>query len=766
MLNLWLRVCAETFEELIARSGWASPPGIDLDHLHDEHNLPRDNTGKWVFEEIVYKGWRESKESKLLWLCGGPGTGKTMLAKRVAAEFLKGPHYPPEGVKLLFHFVPPEAPTNRKSTKEDWLSQLRLTKVVGGLLYSILQQDRNSFDECKAEFEKQGDGFFTNTSSLWKVLEKAIRGCQTDPVYMIIDGVTGLEGKSPGDLIERVLGLMEIRTVKIFLSSWDVPNISNKLHHNAHEFTRINLDTTHFVKMDVEAFIKRRVNMWKWDVELSERAVETLLEKSEGIFLWASLAIDHLGGLSSGPDFDELLKKTPLGLGEVYQKMLHSLNPKQVSEEVLNMIRSVALALRPLTFSELGHIIAGMKENAREGHRHSHRGTSNKIQPIAEKVVKVYVKSSMGFLRATDTTVSIIHHTAIEYLFSESGNDVLPVFSKSRENHAIAWVCFQYLHYVFGDTDGVPGDYVRRRDNAPPGSSLGRDRQGEELKEASSEIAWKPPQEATVKQTFLRYAAESWLIHARRSIEISEEHFYDQHQNWLQHQFFETSDIVRKPWIELCGDSRMEVLAGEQTPLQIAVCLGLVPLVEKILADIAKGMGSNRSLLRLVVKPNSLVKELVWRRAYSKEINKKNRAGNTPLHLAIEFDYTEIVKSLVKAGANTAIKNNEQMTALELAERLGRRSSVDILKQAPGEMDTRYNTWWFFYMGPDELIGISSQRTKFGRTLHYMAIGSRHSFDTNIISDCGIQVSSYVPSMQPFLTRSCFEMAKSLYSNL
>jgi hypothetical protein len=105
------------------------------------------------------------------------------------------------------------------------------------------------------------------------------------------------------------------------------------------------------------------------------------------------------------------------------------------------------------------------------------------------------------------------------------------------------------------------------------------------------------------KWTFLRYAAESWYIHARRSIEISKDKFCDDSaHNWLQHQFFETSDIIRKPWIELCGDSRMEVLAGEQTPLHIAVCLGLMPLVEKALSDFTKGTNSNWSPLHLAAR--------------------------------------------------------------------------------------------------------------------------------------------------------------------
>ena len=521
--------------------------------------------------------------------------------------------------------------------------------------------------------------------------------------------------------MRRILGLMEIRKVKIFLSSRDVPYISNNLPHNPHDFKRICLDMNNFVKADVETFIKRRVNAWRWDKELRERARECLLAKSDGIFLWASLAVKSLSYFHLGLDFDEFLRTLPLGLADVYQTMLHKLFLQGGHGKVLNVIQSVALALRPLTFGELGYMLSCVVGKARKGQLPCYRVESSEIRPRSEKEIRMHVRSSMGFLRATDTNVSIVHHTATEYLFDENRKDNLPVLSKSEADFTISWECFRYLHHAFRDPETFPGRVVGGHYNWSPDSSLGKYSQENKLREAPWEVARKDPLGAVTKWPCLKYAAESWFIHARRSIEVSKNKFWDDStHDWFQHQFFETSDVIRKPWIELCGDSRMQILAGEQTPLHIAVCLGLMPLVEKALRQFPEAANSKWSLhlaarfispvykiliakckRYLLTDPDQdgntplhgaassghssmlrdLIKKLKGHSLCCNEVNKTNHSGNTPLHLAFQFDHPEIVDLLVKEGADLTIKNNAQLAVSELGVRLERRECLDILEE-------------------------------------------------------------------------------------
>ena len=392
-------------------------------------------------------------------------------------------------------------------------------------------------------------------------------------------------------------------------------------------------------------------------------------------------------------------------------------------EPVLGLVCNVALALRPLTFGELGHILACIEEKASAGPHPPRCVTSSQIRPRTKEEISIYVKSSLGFLRATDTTVSIVHHTARQYLFDESRKGNLPVLSKSEADLGIAWECFLYLHDAFANPEKFPitnASWCPDESQAPSSKQDHREEPGV----AQWEVARRDPQGALDNWPYLRYAAESWFIHARQSIEISKDIFCDDSaRNWLQYQFFETCDAVRKPWIELCGDPKMHILAGEQTPLRIAVCLGLTPLVEKALSDLASKTDSNQSPLNLAAKfmsreyksliakggislltapdqdgnaplhravisgHRAMLEALVKKFAtlgygtQDNEINKKNRSGNTPLHLAVQFDHPHIVKFLSENGADPTIENNAQVTALRLGETLERGDIFDFLEQ-------------------------------------------------------------------------------------
>jgi len=635
-----------------------------------------------------------------------------MLAKSIVSELLKGPDGRPGEVKLLSHFASPELPTGEIPIDDPQAQKPELAKVASDLLYGILQQDESLFGGCKAELETQGDRFFTNQSSLWKVLRKAIEKCPPDPVCILIDGIDGLQATLCKDLIKRILRLADIPRVKIFFSSRIVPVVSNHLSQHM----QINLDGNDLVNGDVKIFIKQKVDRLRWGEGQKERVRETLLTKAEGTFLWASLAIENLACHCSEPDFDSFLKELPPELEGVYQKMLRSINERRGSRKVLDMMRCVAIAVRPLTFGELNHFLAHMEGEAKSKQQSSHGGASTGGQPT-EKEIEKSVQSCQGFLRSDSGTVSMVHHTAIEYLFDEERDDGLPRFSKSGLDFAISWKCFQYFHSTF---DRAQNGGVGGHGDKPRSPNSKRVHQEEEPGETGWEFVRKRAEEAASEKKYLRYAAESWFIHARRSIEISKDKFYDKStHNWFQYPFFETGDTMRNPWILLCGDPRMEVLAGEQTPLHIAVCLGLLPLVEEALLSFNEEANSTQSPLHLAAKfmsgayeiliakggrwlltnpdedgntplhqatifgHSSMMKGLVGKftenTAYSKEINRKNNYGNTPLHLAVQFDYPEIVRHLVENGADPTIKNNALATASQLGAELGRADSLGII---------------------------------------------------------------------------------------
>lgn len=62
------------------------------------------------------------------------------------------------------------------------------------------------------------------------------------------------------------------------------------------------------------------------------------------------------------------------------------------------------------------------------------------------------------------------------------------------------------------------------------------------------------------------------------------------------------------------------------------------------------------------------------------KINKADKYGNTPLHIAARYGYQDILEELLKAGANVAAMNNEFQMPLALAKRFSHKHCANLLE--------------------------------------------------------------------------------------
>ncbi len=81
------------------------------------------------------------------------------------------------------------------------------------------------------------------------------------------------------------------------------------------------------------------------------------------------------------------------------------------------------------------------------------------------------------------------------------------------------------------------------------------------------------------------------------------------------------------------------------------------------------------------------------------DVNQRNNGGQTVLILAVIFSHTEIVRLLVKAGADPRLRDNLGLDAVEWAQRRGLTDIVDLftnntsIPEPPIETDERSRKW-------------------------------------------------------------------------
>ena len=308
-------------------------------------------TCKWLRKIQTFQYWINDnpKNRGLLWICGGPGKGKTHLSTSLVTQ-LENTHM------VLRYFC--DTTNIQRSTE---------LAVVLGLLNEVLGWDspEELYKVIAGKFSGIGQDLFSDayTTDLWDCLEKMIRKrAQNHPVYLVLDGLDECDSSSQRRLTNQLRKICyqnrqeEKNPVKVVIFSRPL-----NLHHQ--EDLMIDLHEDEILKWTEEDIrtILKDVCLLK---QGKEEFCDILTKRANGTFLWVALALSSLGDRSTQQNIVDgdsaSLDEFPVGLDAMYRRMLFNilerLHGKSHFKGKMEIFRCLTVSLHPLTKEEVGAI--------------------------------------------------------------------------------------------------------------------------------------------------------------------------------------------------------------------------------------------------------------------------------------------------------------------------------------------------------------------------------------------------------------------------
>jgi hypothetical protein len=404
-------------------------PRDDKTRIQDTKGGLLEDSYQWIFDNPSFRQWRNnSSESRLLWIKGDPGKGKTMLLCGIIDELQTTKR------NLVSYFFC-QATDSRISSA---------TAALRGLLYLLVSQQPSLVSSVRKKYDHGGKAIFEDANA-WVALTEIFADVLQDPAlqnttYLVIDAldecVTGLP-----KLLEFVaLQSRKAPHIKWIVSSRNWPEIEESLGSASH---RLNLElNAESVSAAVRTFIERKVSLLsqqkKYDDKLRDAVIQHLEANSNDTFLWAALVCQNLESTAKR----HVLKKLntfPPSLGSLYERMMDYIRHSDDAELCKRILAVAAIVYRPVVLEELMVLVEASHDFADTDSMHE------------------IIELCGSFLTLRNGTISFVHKSAQDFLLNQAAGEVFPtgledvhsnIFTRSLE------VISSSLHRDMWEFDG------------------------------------------------------------------------------------------------------------------------------------------------------------------------------------------------------------------------------------------------------------------------------------------------------------------------
>ena len=401
--------------------------------------------------------WLGSPQAKPYWVCGKPGSGKSTLMKYIARsprtrsilENIYG-----RDTVILSHFIYLHGQKDQHSRR--------------GILLSLSHQylSRISGDAAKIQLiqgiasvlqHQIPDIFVKGASSEWSYgeLEAFLLAILEDSqrkVMIFIDGLDEVEVErqegSPSPVLSLIDKLCRLPQAHVCVSSRPekvfVDNFAKGVHLTLQELTQHDISeyiADHFRQIYAENKGRRR---------FLEHLVYAVLNRSQGVFLWACIVTKNLAeALRNGDDnqmVEERLEELPRDINDLYQAMhqrlkddhkryqLHASTYLQaVLRDKTDIFRRGQSAITDLLPE---HQIKFMLEKIIRDPKCRYTWARSEC----EKLGKVVPLRTFYLVEVGGCSVRLLHRSAADFLETPNGQEILKHYKPSQESETALYL--------------------------------------------------------------------------------------------------------------------------------------------------------------------------------------------------------------------------------------------------------------------------------------------------------------------------------------
>jgi ankyrin repeat protein len=431
-------------------------------------SLRRDGTANWIFDRDVFKAWMDtgSSKSNVLWIYGGPGFGKTVLAAGMV-QYLREKR--PKSVAYFFCVSENEAKRDPYAILTSWIAQMieqndAAVKIASHLI---------DVEELRA----------ITRSEKWNLFRSICQGIK-DCTFVIdgFDECSGINKTSRFNtddaraqfLQDLIKGLCAAKA-NVLMVSRDTAEIREEIFREK-DNENVTISSYQITAKDTRPDIED-VSKYVVDFKLSRKPAQLrgeiaakAAEKSEGMFLWIHLLSQKLKPGINASQLQKVVSRMPAGLEQAYERDLAHIESLDEDERkrATDILRWVLFAVRPLTVRELVEaLILNGNIDDDNPYPEDELPDSWKVNYVDEDYVNDVLRQPLGSLIELRShgeneplsayTVHFVHYSVKEYLLrpNEAGISRAQTMcfpDNKSENDRLAKLCLQYLCYdVFGN---------------------------------------------------------------------------------------------------------------------------------------------------------------------------------------------------------------------------------------------------------------------------------------------------------------------------